>query len=74
MARDFQKKQKDGTDGNSAYGNLYFNNGDFDNARHEYKACDDIASVEFPIHPITCSGYYSLGCTEFVMGHNGTVM
>lgn len=56
--------------GYSAYGNLDLDRKNLEHARHSFENCLDIATAEIPIHPITCSAYYSLGCTEFAMGHN----
>jgi tetratricopeptide (TPR) repeat protein len=51
------------------YGNIHYYKKHWDLAFRSYKQCYEIAVAETPIHPITASAYYSMGCVEFELKH-----
>ncbi|CAM6001909.1 unnamed protein product, partial [Sphagnum balticum] len=53
-----------------AYGNIEYEKKNWHAALLAYKTCLKIALAKTPIHPITASAYYSLGCVEFELKHN----
>lgn len=51
------------------YGNIFWYEGNWSMAYRSYEKCLRIALDKSPLHPLTASAYYSLGCAEFEMKH-----